>query len=222
MKLYVYEHCPYCVLVRLAFAVKGIPYTIEYLFDDDIKAHTDKVGAKQVPILQKDDGTYMKESMDIVKYVDALWKPVIFAPYTMAEALAPYFDPENLKPVRYLAFLATKNIYFPEISKSSARKYHVKRFLKKMPYDHVESIESDREMLTAKVYAFMDSITPYIYSDKHMGKQGVGIDDVLGFSKLFALSIIPDLKIPSKLEKYIEAMLSFAKIRHPQSWKMSS
>ena len=69
MKLFVYEHCPYCIRPRVVLGYKNIGCDIEYLLDNDIDGHTEKIGAKQVPILQKEDKSYMTESLDIVDYL---------------------------------------------------------------------------------------------------------------------------------------------------------
>lgn len=70
MKLFVYEHCPYCVKARMIFGLKNLPIEVNALLtDDEITPHS-LVGKKVVPILQKADGSCMPESMDIVHYID--------------------------------------------------------------------------------------------------------------------------------------------------------
>ena len=70
MKLYIYDHCPFCVKARMIFGLKNIPVELNVLANDDADTPTRMVGQKMVPILQKDDSRYMAESMDIVHYVD--------------------------------------------------------------------------------------------------------------------------------------------------------
>lgn len=78
MKLYIYDHCPYCLKARMIFGLKNIPVELHVLLNDDAETPTRMVGQKQVPILQKDDSLYMPESMDIVHYVDKLdGKPLL-------------------------------------------------------------------------------------------------------------------------------------------------
>lgn len=72
MKLYIYDHCPFCVKARMIFGLKNIPVEINVLLNDDEETPVRMVGQKMVPILQKADSRYMAESMDIVKYVDNL------------------------------------------------------------------------------------------------------------------------------------------------------
>ncbi|MGK9171646.1 glutaredoxin 2 [Yokenella regensburgei] len=78
MKLYIYDHCPYCIKARMIFGLKNIPVELNVLLSDDEATPTRMIGQKMAPILQKDDSRYMPESMDIVHYVDNLdGKPLL-------------------------------------------------------------------------------------------------------------------------------------------------
>lgn len=71
-RLYVYDHCPYCVRVRLAFGLKNIKHDLRFLANDDIATPTSLVGKKVAPIYElPQDGLIMPESLDIIKKVDA-------------------------------------------------------------------------------------------------------------------------------------------------------
>lgn len=85
MKLYIYEHCPYCIKARMIFGLKNIPVELNILLNDDSETPTRMTGAKQVPVLQKDDSRYLPESMDIVHYVDNLdGKPLLTGKRSLA------------------------------------------------------------------------------------------------------------------------------------------
>ena len=68
MKLYVYDHCPFCTHARMAAALRGVATELVYLPNDDEDTPIRLIGAKQLPILQKEDGSHMGESLDIVRY----------------------------------------------------------------------------------------------------------------------------------------------------------
>ena len=68
MKLYVYDHCPFCTRARMAAALRGMATELVYLPNDDEDTPIRLIGAKQLPILQKEDGSHMGESLDIVRY----------------------------------------------------------------------------------------------------------------------------------------------------------
>ncbi|MBY4841328.1 glutathione S-transferase N-terminal domain-containing protein [Pantoea sp. DY-15] len=70
MKLYIYEHCPFCVRARMILGIKKIPLELRLMSEADAETSTRMVSKKIAPILEKDDGTFMAESRDIVHYVD--------------------------------------------------------------------------------------------------------------------------------------------------------
>lgn len=62
MKLYIYDHCPFCA--RVAFVARSLGLTVELVSVDYHDAQTliDLIGKKMVPVLEKDDGSIMAES----------------------------------------------------------------------------------------------------------------------------------------------------------------
>ena len=70
MKLYIYDHCPFCVRARMAAGLFGADVEEVVLANDDEATPIGMIGAKQVPILQKEDGSFMGESLDVVRYLD--------------------------------------------------------------------------------------------------------------------------------------------------------
>lgn len=71
MKLFVYDHCPFCVKARAVFGLKGIAFDHVILLNDDVATPTSMIGKKMAPILEH-DGRFIAESMDIVAHVDGL------------------------------------------------------------------------------------------------------------------------------------------------------
>ena len=63
-ELYVYDHCPFCVRVRVALGVKGIKHKLVFMANDDVETPTALVGKKIAPIWVDDDGPMM-ESLDV-------------------------------------------------------------------------------------------------------------------------------------------------------------
>ncbi|WP_017348047.1 glutaredoxin 2 [Pantoea sp. A4] len=72
MKLYIYDHCPYCVKARMIFGLKDVPVELVVLLNDDEETPHQLIGQKMAPILQKADGSAMPESLDIVRFIDQL------------------------------------------------------------------------------------------------------------------------------------------------------
>lgn len=62
MKLYIYDHCPFCA--RVAFVARSLGLTVELVSVDYHDAQTliDLIGKKMVPVLEKDDGSIMRKA----------------------------------------------------------------------------------------------------------------------------------------------------------------
>jgi hypothetical protein len=52
--VFVYDHCPFCVRVRLALGIKNVKHNIRFMANDDIPTPTKLVGKKIAPILVSD------------------------------------------------------------------------------------------------------------------------------------------------------------------------
>ena len=48
MKLYIYDHCPYCLKARMIFGLKNIPVELHVLLNDDAETPTRMVGQKKM------------------------------------------------------------------------------------------------------------------------------------------------------------------------------
>ncbi|WP_213864886.1 GrxB family glutaredoxin [Vibrio crassostreae] len=68
MKLYIYEHCPFCARVRYVAGMLNINPDLVVVGYDDEKTTVDIIGKKQVPILVKGDGGVISESLNIIEY----------------------------------------------------------------------------------------------------------------------------------------------------------
>src|SRR6516164_6456953 len=80
MKLYMFEHCSLCFRVRMAAALKGLHLQEAPVLDDDTETMTKLVGKRVIPILIKNDGEPMLESMDMVKYIEGQGQPAFRGP----------------------------------------------------------------------------------------------------------------------------------------------
>jgi glutaredoxin 2 len=72
-----FEHCSLCFRVRMIAALKRRHLQETVVLDDDTETMVSPVGKRVIPILVKDDGTVMLESMDMVRHVDSFGDPVL-------------------------------------------------------------------------------------------------------------------------------------------------
>lgn len=68
-RLYYYEHCPYCVRVLAFVGMAGISLKYTVLLNDDESTPKAMTGVKSLPILEKEQGEFMGESLDIISYL---------------------------------------------------------------------------------------------------------------------------------------------------------
>jgi glutaredoxin 2 len=63
--VYVYDHCPFCVRVRLALGIKNVKHKLHFLANDDVATPTNLVGKKIAPIfvsVHSDDSAEVESS----------------------------------------------------------------------------------------------------------------------------------------------------------------
>jgi glutaredoxin 2 len=75
-----FEHCSLCFRVRMIAAFKRLHLQESVVLDDDSDTMIGLVGKRVIPILVKDDGQAMLESMDMVEYVDGLGDRALTGP----------------------------------------------------------------------------------------------------------------------------------------------
>ena len=80
MRLYLFEHCSVCFRVRMAAALKRLHLQETVVLEDDTETMVRLVGKRRVPILVKDNGQPMLESMDMATYIDGFGTPVLTGP----------------------------------------------------------------------------------------------------------------------------------------------
>ena len=102
MKLYIYDHCPFSMRPRLIAGIKNITIDIEIVRVADLETVPNMIGKNIRPVLEKDDGTYMAESMDLAIYLDQLSNPII-----TNTTISPFFEDVKSKILKdYVALTA--------------------------------------------------------------------------------------------------------------------
>ncbi|GGF89230.1 glutaredoxin 2 [Azorhizobium oxalatiphilum] len=198
MKLYVYDHCPFCTRARLAFGLKKQPFDLAIIMEGDVETPTRLVGKKMVPILQKDDGTSMGESLDIVAYVDGLSGERLFAGKDEAvDAWAKDAWPLLLKLIipRF-----TKGD-FPELATPEAREAYRLR---------EEKAFGDLEALMAGTPGFIAELGPKLEALASLleGRTAVSLSDITLWPLLRSLSIVKGVSFPTPVFVYMKRLES--------------
>lgn len=202
MKLYVYDHCPYCVRARMIFGLKQLPFQLEIMLNDDEATPISMVGKKMVPILQKEDGTYMPESMDIVQYVDKHYGSPVLTGATSSEMtqLAQALD---CQAFRQLVSPRYVKLDLPEFATESARHYFIDK--KQVSLGLFSDCLAQTETLIQTIAPLLNKLDSLLKSEQ-AGNGTLSTDDIYLFPILRNLSIVKGLVFPKKVHAYMESM----------------
>lgn len=201
MKLYVYDHCPFCVRARMVFGLKNLPFELVALANDDEATPIGLVGKKVVPILIKEDGTAMPESLDIVRYVDAH-----FGEKLLSEQVRP--DVEDwVKSVgsyyNHLLIPRFVKMGLAEFETQSAVDYFVKKKTESIG-DFQQNLD-DTATYLVRLQQDLEALVPLIKSASALNN-GLSLEDIIVFPMLRNLTCVRDLQFPPKILAYLEKM----------------
>ncbi|MCV2503038.1 MAG: glutaredoxin 2 [Neisseriaceae bacterium] len=207
MKLYVYDHCPYCIKARMIFGFKKIDFDLMYLLSDEEKFLLDLVGVKMVPVLEKDDGTAMTESLDIIDYVDHLDKPIVLGKQDSRIEdwlLTLGADWHKLARPHYVL------VPFPEFETQEAIDYFTKKKEGGLGVSF-EELRKHRAEYVDHVNECLVSLEPLIETDYAVN--GVlSLDDFHLFPDLRNMTLFKDIQFPPKVLDYVKNVATLSQV----------
>ena len=201
MKLYIYDHCPYCLKARMIFGLKNIPVELHVLLNDDAETPTRMVGQKPVPILQKDDSRYMPERMDIVHYVDKLdGKPLLTG--KRSPAIEEWLRKVNGYANKLLLPRFAKSA-FDEFSTPAARKYFVDK--KEASAGNFADLLAHSDGLIKNISDDLRALDKLIVKPNAVNGE-LSEDDIQLFPLLRNLTLVAGINWPSRVADYRDNM----------------
>lgn len=204
MKLYVYEHCPYCVRARMIFGVKNIDFELGIIMEADIETPTKMIGKKMVPILQKDDGSYMGESLDIVHYVDHLDKPILTAD---ADNKISQWEQEYGSVIFKLAVPRFTKADFKELETAEAREYF--RAREEKAFGDLEALINMSDDFIQQLEPGLDVLAPLV---RERARSDFEISDITLWPILYSLSIVKGVNFPQDVKDYMERVSGISNV----------
>ncbi|MGV6987854.1 glutaredoxin 2 [Testudinibacter sp. P80/BLE/0925] len=201
MKLFIYQHCPFCVKAAMIFGLKNVAVEKVVLMEDDIDTPTQMVGRKVVPILQKTDGSFMPESMDIVCYIDQLdGKPHLSG--ATNPAISDWLETvKNL--VSPLIIPRFTQAPFAEIATESARERYIQRMTNWV--GDLGQLLADTPLYLQQLQPHLQTLATLIQSESAVNGE-LSEDDIHLFPTLRSLTVVKDLVLPQKVRAYVETM----------------
>lgn len=201
MRLYLYDHCPFCIRAEMVTHYKRVPVEQVYLLNDDEASCLAMIGAKQVPILQFDDGSAMGESLDIARHLDEIGdvlRPI--RPHGDTEAIRAQLDRARLA-IWCLLFPRDIALDLPEFATASARDYFQAKKEQLIQRSFAQALAETAEHKAA-VEAMLAGLPALPLPSEHGGT--LGWDDVLLYPGLRNLSMVRNLAFPPAVRAYIE------------------
>jgi glutaredoxin 2 len=201
MRLFMFEHCSLCFRVRMTAALKRLHLQETVVLDDDSDTMIGLVGKRVIPILVKDDGKPMLESMDMVSHIDGLGEPVLMGPQrpeiaAWAEKIVGKTAPLTMP--RYLL------LGLPEFATVAAHDhYHVRK--RKTFGDFIE--------LRASTRLYLKALTPDLEELDRMIEHPsavngmLSLDDIRVLPLLRSAAVVKGLRFPPKVRDYFETMM---------------
>mmetsp|Transcript_39184 Transcript_39184/g.85965 ORF Transcript_39184/g.85965 Transcript_39184/m.85965 type:complete len:309 (-) Transcript_39184:164-1090(-) len=228
--VYVYDHCPFCVRVRLALGIMNVKHNVNFLGNDDIPTPTKLCGKKIAPIFEiPEDDFIMTESLDIIEKVDqderfgasgqilpATGRSDIKAWQKSVQVLL-----RTLQRPRYVA-----TGLLPEFQQLDGRHAFIKNHQLPpyekpewkgdgtdenpgMPMDeklklYAEAMAKDPAPLLEDLNSKLIELDDLVYSENYCSEGGLSMDDVDLWARLRSITIIKDVEWPTKLRAYMD------------------
>jgi glutaredoxin 2 len=202
MKLYMFEHCSLCFRVRMTAALKRVPLQEEIVRDDDSDTMLGLVGKRVIPILVKDDGKPMLESMEMVKYIESLGAPILAGP--QRPEITDWADRAVAKTAP-LTMPRYPLLDLPEFATVAARDHYIARKYK--TYGDFAELRSRTRAQIDALMPMLDELDALIESQQAVNGT-LSLDDVHVLPLLRSAAVVKDLTFPRRVRGYFETMMS--------------
>ena len=226
-KVYVYDHCPFCVRVRLALGLKNIKHDVIYFANDDVDTPTKLVGKKIAPIFEYSDVIPpMPESLDIIKKIDS---DPTFGPINFFKPASNRVDiAEWQKKVAAINRIIQRPRYMLTILPEFASRDGKNAFVKNHPLEPYDKStwkndlnDDQRWDLYNKAYIqsfdlineaneALKELDSMIYSIDYCTEGGLSYDDIDLWSRLRSVTLVKGIIIPLKLDSYLKNLSTLA------------
>jgi glutaredoxin 2 len=202
MRLYLFEHCSVCFRVRMAAALKRLHLQETVVLEDDSETMIRLVGKRRVPILVKDDGTAMLESMDMVAHIESLGAPVLNGPERPEVGAWAGTFPDK---TQLLTWPRYPLLGLQEFATVAAHDHFIVRKRKQLG-DLVELRAKTRELIDALV-PDLEALDRLIESPSAVNGT-LSLDDIRVLPLLRSAAVVKGVRFPQKVRTYFETMMS--------------
>jgi len=202
MRLYLFEHCSVCFRVRMAAALKRLHLQETVVLEDDSETMIRLVGKRRVPILVKDDGQPMLESMDMVAHIESLGAPALIGPERPEiSAWADGFA-DKTPPLTWPRYPL---LDLPEFATVAARDHFIMR--KRRHFTDLVELRAKTGELIEALMPNLEALDHLIENPKAINGT-LSLDDIRVLPLLRSAGVVKGLHFPQKVRAYFETMMS--------------
>jgi glutaredoxin 2 len=202
LKLFMFEHCSLCFRVRMTAALKRLHLQETLVLDDDSDTMISLVGKRVIPILVKDCGRPMLESMDMVSHIDGIGEPVLSGPERGQIAAWADKAVANTAPLTMPRYPL---LGLPEFATIAALDHYNLR--KRKAYgDFVELRANTRRHIDA-LMPDLEELDRLIESPSAINGK-LSRDDIRVLPLLRSAAVVKGLRFPRRARNYFETMMS--------------
>lgn len=196
IKLYYYEHCPYCVRVLMLINIKSLDVETIVLANDDEAGPIGMIGKKMAPILQKEDGNFMAESLDIIEYLDQLGDPII-AESGNVDEIQDWLD-SVAELNRFLVYPRMVQYPFAEFASESSRAYFINKKSDKLgPF--AKAIEHTQQYMH-ELAPYLDEVDKLVQS---LDGEVLSYGDIMLFPVLRNMTLVKGINFSLPVTDYL-------------------
>ncbi len=206
MKLYIYEHCPFSARVRYVAGMLNIPLDVIILDYDDDQTTNQIIGSKQVPLLIKESGEALAESLDIIQF---LLESVNSSETAQPEQTTLDWQRSAFLPLQKIVYPRWSNMNLPEFKTASAQQaWRVKKETAELNF---ETLLNDTPQIALQVQACIDAVKPLLklHSYQHVAL----IDEAIIFSILRGFFSAPEIQWNSEVKDWVESVSQKTQVR---------
>eukprot|EP00667_Euglena_gracilis_P009405 EG_transcript_9558 len=211
LTMHVYDHCPYCIRVELFLGWNGVKYNRVVYGYGDLEGPKALIGKKQLPILTGDGAPYpsgmrgLPESMDMINWLSKDFGLSV-AP---ASGRKDYSDWQK-KAKNTIAGLMRPRLLtvpFRDFKTKQDVDYATAKWAKKG--FSVEQSWANTPQLLAEMERLLWELEPMLKGDASLNAGGLSMDDIFLLPDLRRLTVVRDLKWPSRVRRYVDKALDY-------------
>lgn len=209
MKLYVFDSCPFCVRSRMLIGLKGIDCELKFLIADDVETPTRMIGKKRVPILEKDDETFLGESWEINRYLDGLDGKPLIGEFGGSSGFEEWYKTYNSE-YDLLCYPRMPYMGLPELGSEGAMSYFRSSRYEVLGMSLEDAI-AQTDTIKPRIEQKLSEIAGQINEGAAIGGP-LTADDFYLFPLLRGLTMVKGLQFPPPLMDYMVAVSERIKV----------